>query len=274
MLKKWLPMFRLRTTTSRHANGISMRFDNVSGPSVVVVAEAACADVVAGTTRGLDDTQDLLLADGRPTEVLPRTVEWTLTYRVVGAEEDETLGEAEADLSPDPHPVPGRRHHLDHVGLIVLFHRPDQSPNLHLPYETHPQHHEDGKSQELGLKPSHISYKELRSGEGLLNHPVIDAQDLQQALKCHAHARLEDDEKEATPHLIAVELQAQSGAATAETAHFHPHDHGRARQTDGGTLGGVTDIAENLHQATPLMTIESTSRLIFSRDAMHTMIVV
>jgi hypothetical protein len=88
----------------------------------------------------------------------------------------------------------------------------------------------------------------------------------------HAHAHLEDDDdKEAIRHLVAAEARAQRGAVIAEIVHFHPHDQGQDRETDGGTTEGVTDLARNLPQATLLMTIEATGGLIFSRVAMRMM---
>ena len=103
---------------------------------------------------------------------------------------------------------------------------------------------------------------------------MIDAQDLRRVLICHAHDRLEDDEKEAAQYLAAVEVRARSGATTGAIAHFHHPGLDQGRETDERVAEGVTGFAGDILRTILLITIQAIGALIFSGVAMHTMNVV
>ncbi|ETI23172.1 hypothetical protein G647_04969 [Cladophialophora carrionii CBS 160.54] len=229
-------------------------------------------DAIRQRERAERGTRDLRLADDLPSEVLPRVGTSIPTFLVVAAEEGETLAEAEIVLPLGHHLVPylGRRPYHERVVLPDLSRGPDLGPRRQLPYEALRQSRGDGRAQEVGAGPSLLHQRSQGGQGGLLNHRVIDAQDLQRVLMYHAHAHLEDDEIEAVPSLAIVEARAPSDAAIGEVIHIHRHGQGQDRKTHEETTEGVTDVATDLPHITLPMATAATSALIFSGVAMHT----
>ncbi|OCT54878.1 hypothetical protein CLCR_02955 [Cladophialophora carrionii] len=261
-------------TRNKPARWTLTPFDNVKEPSVVEVVEAAhVGGVGEAMTPVPEGTRDLRLADDLPSEVLPHGGTSIPTFLVVAAEEGETLAEAEIVLPLGHHLVPylGRRPYHERVVLPDLSHGPDLGPRRQLPHEALRQSRGDDRGQEVGAGPS-LLHQRSQGGQGeLLNHRVIDAQDLHRVLMYHAHAHLEDDGIEAIPSPAAVEARAPSDAAIGEVLHIHRHGQGQDRKTDEETTEEVTDVATDLPHITLPMATAATSALIFSGVAMHTM---